>query len=178
MDDVLADFDGEFYNRWYEQHPDIEIIPYEERKCFYIKDEIHSDLKTYVSAINSGRGFIRSLPVIPNSVEAVKKIAVAGNNVFICTAPLDNYENCVLEKYEWIEEHLGREWTKKIILTKDKTLIRGDILIDDKPDITGKSVPEWEHILYDKPYNRHINHLRRINWNNWEMVLKDILNPK
>ena len=60
-----------------------------------------------------------------------------GHEVFICTAPLTNYENSVLEKYKWVEKNFGHEWIKKIILTKDKTLIKGDILIDDNPEIFG-----------------------------------------
>ena len=38
-----------------------------------------------------------------------------------------------------MEEHLGSEFTKRVILTRDKTLVRGDVLIDDKPTIGGIS---------------------------------------
>jgi hypothetical protein len=44
-------------------------------------------------------------------------------------------------------------------------------LIDDKPEITGvEKEPTWEHILYDRPYNRGINK-RRITWGNWKDIL-------
>ena len=62
------------------------------------------------------------------------------------------------------EEHLGFDWTARVMLTKDKTLVRGDILIDDKPEISGSLSPVWQHWLYDAPYNRHINTPRRIRW--------------
>jgi len=172
MDDVLADYDGEFYTRWYSTHPEIIIPPYEERKSFYIREELPAELHPKITAINTGSGFIRSLPEIPGALDAVREIADKGYDIFICTTPLDHYENCVLEKYEWIENHLGREWTKKLILTKDKTVIRGNLLIDDKPVVTGKERPIWEHILFDKPYNRHINDQKRINWTNWKTVLE------
>lgn len=41
-------------------------------------------------------------------------------------------------QYAWVEKHLGQEFLEQVILTRDKTLITGDILIDDKPDIQGK----------------------------------------
>ena len=172
MDDVLSDFDGEFYRRWNVRHPETEIVPPEERKCFYIKDELPQELVPLVTEINTEKGFIRSLPEIPGGINAVNEILSMGHEVFICTAPLNIYENCVLEKYYWVEEHMGFEWTKRLILTKEKALIRGDILIDDKPDIKNEDTAVWEHILYDKPYNKHITGKRRLTWDNW----KDILN--
>ena len=45
------------------------------------------------------------------------------------------------------------------------------VLIDNKPVITGvEAHPEWEHILYDRPYNREVNK-RRITWENWRDIL-------
>ena len=37
------------------------------------------------------------------------------------------FHDCVREKYEWVEEHLGFELTKQIILTRDKTVVSGKI---------------------------------------------------
>ena len=45
---------------------------------------------------------------------------------------------CVFFQYAWVEKHLGCDFLEQVILTRDKTLISGDILIDDKPDIQGK----------------------------------------
>jgi hypothetical protein len=42
-----------------------------------------------------------------------------------------------------------------VILTRDKTLVRGDVLVDDKPEIGGLATPHWRHLLYDQPYNRN-----------------------
>jgi 5'-nucleotidase len=108
---------------------------------------------------------------VPGAKEALEEMQARGFEVFICSSPLDTYNNCVLEKYEWIEKVLGPTWVKQIILTKDKTIIKGDFLIDDKPLITGvQDPPEWEHIVFDRPYNRGANR-RRITWNNWREVI-------
>ena len=39
---------------------------------------------------------------------------------------------CPAVEYAWVSEHLGAEWMKRLIITCDKTLIHGDLLIDDK----------------------------------------------
>jgi 5'-nucleotidase len=57
-----------------------------------------------------------------------------------------------------------------VILTRDKTLVRGDILVDDKPTIAGLATPLWRHILFDQPYNRHFPTLR-LNWFTWREIL-------
>ena len=171
MDDVIADFDGEFYRKWNKIHPDKHITPPDERKCFYLIDESPEEYTELIRGVYTAPGFIKSLPVIKGSIEGVKEIASKGHKIFICTAPLNAYQNCVKEKYEWIEEHLGFEWTKKLILTKDKTLVQGDILIDDKPEVTGVAKPVWEHIVFEKAYNRNTNHTKRITWQNYKEVL-------
>jgi len=40
-------------------------------------------------------------------------------------------------QFAWVKQHLGAEWMKRIIITCDKTLIHGDLLIDDKHAVTG-----------------------------------------
>lgn len=45
---------------------------------------------------------------------------------------------CVRVQYAWVEKHLGYDFLEQVILTRDKTLISGDVLIDDKPDILGE----------------------------------------
>ena len=104
--------------------------------------------------------------------EALTEMKEKGHIVFLCTSPLTEYTNCILEKYQWVDEHLGFDWTKKIIITKDKTLVRGDYLIDDNPNPKGALAPAWEHIIYDFPYNREIKDKRRLTWENWKEVLK------
>jgi 5'-nucleotidase len=43
-------------------------------------------------------------------------------------------------QYDWVKNHLGKHWLKKLILTADKTIVKGHLLIDDKVDIKGKFV--------------------------------------
>jgi len=171
MDGVIADFDREFLQRWRDRHPTKSYIPLEERTTFYVKDQYPDELKPSVVQILLEPGFFRDMVPVSGAKDALYEMEKLGVDVFICSSPLTTYNNSVLEKYEWVERNLGSPWIKKIILTKDKTIVRADILIDDKPVITGvENTPQWEHILYDRPYNRGVNR-KRLLWDNWRDVI-------
>lgn len=175
LDDVLADFDGGFYLEWKYRYPEKSIPSPDKRTKFYLREETPEEYKPLITEIIITEGFIKSLPEIPGGKEAITQMRNLGFEVFICTSPFKNYKHCVKEKYIWVEEHLGREWVDKLILTGDKTIVSGDFLIDDKPEILGCSKPRWEHILYDRSYNRHIKNKRRLTWDNWrEVIISDL----
>lgn len=44
---------------------------------------------------------------------------------------------CVFQ-YAWVEKHFGPDFLDQIVLSTDKTVVSADLLIDDRPDITGK----------------------------------------
>lgn len=172
MDGVIADFDGEFLKRWRERYPGQYYVPFDQRTTFYVKDSYPEELKPLVAEIVLEPTFFRDMIPISGAKEALLEMDHMGIEVFICSSPLSIYTNCVLEKYEWVEKILGEDWVKRIILTKDKTLVKADYLIDDKPEINGaEDTPSWEHIIYDRPYNRGANK-RRLTWENWKAVLK------
>ncbi|HEY4486736.1 MAG TPA: 5'-3'-deoxyribonucleotidase [Candidatus Paceibacterota bacterium] len=171
QDGPLANFEQGFLDGWRFQFSDELFIPLEERKTFYLRDQYQKHLREKVESIYFAPGFYKNLPPVDGAIEAIKELVALGYEVMICTSPLGRYENCILEKYQWIEKYLGEDFTKKIILTKDKTLIRGDILIDDKPGVTGIFEPSWEHVIFDYPFNRPIIGKRRINWGNCKEIL-------
>ncbi|MFN2120892.1 MAG: 5' nucleotidase, NT5C type [Anaerolineales bacterium] len=171
MDGVLADFDGGFLQRWRREHPEKPYVPPEERDTFYLIDQYPPEYRDLIREIILTPGFFRSLPVIGGGREALNDMHAAGIDVFICTKPLRDFKNGVLEKYEWVDEHLGREWTERMILTPDKTLVEADYLIDDKPGIRGRQRPRWRHILYDDPRNRSAPGTKRLSWSNWKETM-------
>jgi len=175
QDGPLADFEEEWLNRWREKYPDEFYIDHVDREDFYIHDQYPKHLRAQVDAVYHAPGFYRNLPVVKGCQEAMFEMLDMGIDVRICTAPLPAYQNCVLEKYEWIEEHLGMEFVLRTIIAPDKTLVRGDILLDDKPTVKGSMKPTWEHVLYTSPYNRRITDQKRLTWDNWKEVLLPML---
>ncbi len=132
-----------------------------------------------VEALSCKPGFFKTLPPIPYAVEAFHEIAayVGEENVFICTAPKKFSRNklCMEEKSVWVAEHLGERFVDKIILTRDKTLVRGHILIDDKPEIEGAVAPHFMHVYYNQPYNKGGDKPRIMSWKEWRKILIPLL---
>src|SRR5947209_2254042 len=127
MDGVLADFEGYFLQQWQDQHPEKPFVALPERTTFYIRENYPAEFSDLVHGIMCAPKFYRSLEPIPGAVEAVREMRQIGLEVFICTSPLEQYQNCVLEKFEWIDEHLGFDWITRMVLTTDKTIVRADI---------------------------------------------------
>jgi 5'-nucleotidase len=172
MDGVLTDFESGFLKKWQQKYPEKFFKPLKSRITPKIADDYPSEFKTLIFDIYYSANFIKSLPPIPGCVDALNEMRDMGIEVFICTSPFIEYKNCVLEKYQWIDQHLGIEWIKNLILIRDKTLINADILIDDMPKISGiEQNPIWEHVLFDQPYNKNINKRRIINWRKWKDIL-------
>ncbi len=172
MDGVIADFEGEFLKRWRANHPEKSYVSHEERKGFWLREQYPLEYREFVQEIYHAPGFYYGLPAIEGSLEALAYMLEQGHNVRICTSPmLPKYENCVLEKYHWLADHLGSAWVERMIMTKDKTMVRGDILIDDMPEVKGSLTPLWEHIVYTQNYNKDIDYKRRMTWQNFKEVL-------
>lgn len=93
-----------------------------------------------------------------------------GYRVFFCTSPVLTSGSCPSEKFEWVRKHFGPGWVSRIVLTSDKTLVRGDVLIDDKPKISGCQSPSWKQLIFDAPYNEHVLGARLKKWADWEVL--------
>lgn len=162
QDNVLADFESGFRRHWRNRFGEDAPIEGKEH-LFYIRDRLPGHLQAHAAEIYGTVGFFESLPPVSGAVEAARALLAAGHDVRICTAPVNQYRYCAGEKIAWVEQHLGTEWTRRVIIAKDKTWVRGDILIDDKPNIEGTLPPLWQHRLYDAPHNRHLD-VPRIVW--------------
>lgn len=171
MDGVLANFEKGVLDSYRNRHPDQYYIPLEKRTDFRVQKEYPPELQPLIQEIYRSQGFFLNLPPIEGALEGLSKLS-QDHQVYICTSPLLSNPFCLKEKYDWVIKHLGKSWTKQMVVTKDKTIVNGDLLIDDKPEISGKQVPKWEHILYSQPYNRQISSKRRITWENWQSVIK------
>lgn len=171
MDSVLADFEGCFVEKCRVRYPDFPFIEHQSRTTFYMADSYPKELRSKIYEIYHDPRFFHDMPPIPGAVEGVHAMAALGWDIFICTTPYYSNEHTFAGKYQWAVEHLGKGWGERVIFTRDKTVVHGDLLIDDKPDIKGVMTPTWEHIVFDQAYNRHIQDKRRINWQNWREVL-------
>jgi 5'-nucleotidase len=175
LDGTVFDFAGAFDAKLLELDPNHPIVPVHERLDY---DYFYADgpAGETVRAAMNAPGLFRNLEPIPGAVEAIRAMDGAGFNVFLCTTPYPTNATCASEKYASVEALLGPAWIHRTILTYDKTLVRGAVLIDDKPLIAGSAEPSWRHLLFDQPYNRYVTQAPRLTgWDRWEDAVMPLL---
>lgn len=154
MDGVIADFEQGFLYEWWNKYPGRFYIPAVERITFYLEDQYPENCHEDIEKVISSERFFADLPPIEGGIAALNRLVAEGHEVRICTAPYHKaMHNCVNGKVEWVERYLGTEWLKCTIVSRDKTLVRGDVLVDDKPNITGAMDRPWKHILFKDTRN-------------------------
>lgn len=123
MDDTLCDFSGA-YNREIESNP----------KIAYPQSQY---------------GFFSELQPIEGAIASVKQLIDSTEyKPYILTAPSVKNPLCYTEKRVWVEKHFGLEFTKRLIISLDKSLLRGEILIDDWNTGRGQDNFQGELIHY------------------------------
>lgn len=107
-------------------------------------------------------GFFLDLEPLYFAIEGVKLLQEK-YDVWILTRPSIKNTHCYTEKAEWIKKYFGEEMLEKLILCPDKSLVKGDYLIDD--DIRhGQKQFEGEHIQFGTS-----------NFPNWKSVIKYLI---
>lgn len=103
-------------------------------------------------------GFFLKLEEIPGAIEGFKKLQ-DHFDVWILTRPSIWNIGCYTEKAAWVLEHLGFDTLEKLILSCNKSLLKGDYLIDDmdgdgQPDFEGEWIrfgtskfPDWKSVV-------------------------------
>lgn len=110
MDDVLCDYRGAF-NRALSSNP-----------------EIHYPQSQY--------GFYANLTPINGAIDSVHYLLSSSKfKPYILTAPSIFNPLSYTEKRIWVEKYLGFKFTERLIISPDKSLLNGDLLIDDR--VTG-----------------------------------------
>lgn len=166
LDNVVANQMAGFLRIFEIEYPEIyrhtpnEILNFDIEQCY------PEEYRETILSLRRREGFFRELPLVEGAKEMLEQLLSRGHDVRIVTAPIWDYQHCVREKYIWVEEKLSRDYVGRMIMTRDKTLIHGDYLLDDKPTVEGCTKPTWEHILFDQPYNRAVPDKRRVTWKN------------
>lgn len=135
MDDVLCEY-SKAHKRYKEEHPEVDYP-------------------------QSKEGFFRNLEPIKGAVEAVNRLReIPDLDVYILTAPSHKNPLCYTEKRQWIENYFDLEFTRKLVITTNKGLLKGDYLVDDylegkgQESFTGELIqfaserfPSWKEVI-------------------------------
>ena len=107
-----------------------------EMKAKGVKEhELYSKVETF-----------RDLPPISGAVEAFEELQNKFEVYILSTPPWSN-PDVWAEKRRWVQDYLGKEAKKKLILSHNKGLMKGDYIIDDR-DANGVADFEGEHIHF------------------------------
>ena len=102
----------------------------------------------------SQHGFFTNLEEIDGAIESYR-ILENYYDVWILTRPSWKNPLCYTEKRLWVENHLSLDHCEKLIICCDKSLLKGDYLIDDlKHNFEGESIlfgseeyPNWDSVI-------------------------------
>lgn len=179
---VLVDMDGVIAN-WGKQWdlvldkfwPESRVPRHAEQTTFDLKAGLDAYDRDVVNMVMDHPNFYRDIEPMPGAADALNAMLDLGYIVHVCSTPWLSNRTCLQDKAEWLDRHIGPGWSRRAIFTSDKTVVGGDILIDDKPQITGSVQPTWEHVIFDQPYNRSVVGPRRImDWPSWSLELQAV----
>ncbi len=154
QDGVLADFDARAQevcaqNGW---HLDFGH-PSERQKRFLTDHVIDKHHRNQLRKHIDFTPYFADLPVIEGALQGMKELDRVAE-VWICSKPLDNNTSCASDKVAWVKRHLPK-FHGRLILAGDKSLVQGDVLLDDAPKPKWFERATWQPLVYTQPFNSH-----------------------
>ena len=128
-----------------------------------------------VYAVPMEPGFWKTVEPVPGAAEALQKFMAAGHSVYIVTA---TPHESVPEKMNDLLFHYFPFLTwNQVIITANKQMIRGDVLIDD--GVHNLEGGLYKKILMTAPHNRNYDAeangmIRVSNWTEIEKIIFDL----
>lgn len=151
MDGVTWDFAGHIIERL--RKSDIHIAMRTLEKFHFADNMPEGEMRARVKRIYSELGFFSTMPMIEGAKEAINELRES-YDVRFCSSPLSAHPACEEEKREAIAREFGAEMADAAYIGRDKTIVSGAILIDDKPEVDGENkAPSWEHLIFNQPWN-------------------------
>lgn len=163
LDGVIADWGAEYDSMLDSFGEEAAGIPrHADQRTFNLNEGRTAREKVIIHSIMCEPGFYSRLTLLPGARNALHEMRDAGHDVRIVTSPFISNPTCASDKLNWIMDRLGQSWAQRTIITTDKTLVRGNYLIDDRPVIIGAASPMWDHVVLTQPYNLHITDKLRL----------------
>lgn len=180
VDGTLLDWGAEWDNLRTKMYPTYVRVPLASQQThFNLKLNLNEEEMSVVDEMFNYPGFYRNLQPLPGAVDAYHEMLHRGHRVKFVTSPWWSNPTCLQDKSDSILEFFGAAAQSSIIFTGDKTVVQGEILFDDKPEIRGDSLtPSWTQVLYDQPYNQEVPLRRILDWGDWEAVVEETLEER
>jgi len=166
MKRILVDMDGvlaDVYTRFFE------LYKKETGKQLTIDDvagkleeEAFQEQRKWVSE----PGFFRNLPVMPGSIERLKKLNESFHVIVVSLAT--EFPNSLTDKQMWLHHHYPFISWRQIVFCGDKNIFDADIMIDDHP----KNLDNFkgDTIMFTQPHNMLL-YTRHKRVKSWEEII-------
>ena len=127
-----------------------------------LNDEL---LKKYEGNYDEVPGIFSTMEPTEDAIESYEFLAKNFETYILSTSPWNN-PTALNDKLDWVKKYLGKLAYKKLILSHNKHLNKGDYLIDDRPahngadkfegkliHFTSDIYPDWKSVInYFKRY--------------------------
>ena len=156
MDDVMADAVARFLD-WYERDFGVRYTR-EQLHGTKLSEIVPPEHKMIVQNYPHQKGFFRDLPVIQDSKEIIEAL----NNkyeIFVVSAAME-FKHSLYDKFEWLDEHFPFIHWKRRVFCGEKTIAKGDVLIDDHE--FNLSSFAGRPIVFTAPHNVHYTKYERM----------------
>jgi 5'(3')-deoxyribonucleotidase len=159
MDDVMSDTGQailDLYNPYFKTNHTVAGI----KSSTLWEEEILDNYLTIRDGLHNP-GFFLNLKVMDGAVDIVRELNKK-YNVYVASAAME-FPNSLKEKHDWLNLHFPFIHWKNMILCGDKSILKGDILIDDH--LKNLSVFDGQTLLFDSMHNQKtIGHQRVKSW--------------
>ena len=95
-------------------------------------DRLAPDLREkYATNLDEAPGIFGLMSPKPDAVESFVELTSLFDTYVLSTAPWEN-DTAWIDKLNWVKRHLGQHAHKRLILSHNKHLNKGDYLVDDR----------------------------------------------
>jgi 5'(3')-deoxyribonucleotidase len=153
LDEVVVDLLGPWLETYNQRFGD--SLKTSDVTSWDIRTHVLPSAYTDVMEILREPGFFAGLPARPGAIDGVGRLVTTpGHDITIATAP--SGPDSARAKIEWVTRHLGHLGFNEtdVVLIHDKALLRGDVIIDDRPKYLESF--QGATVCWGRPWNQHM----------------------
>ena len=152
-------------------------IKYQDIKLYWCYDQMPKEHVSIAREVTSQDSFWRTLPEIPEAVEAINKLHEQ-HSILFATHPTVSCPTWTTARRTWLQMRFPWVTSDSLIITAAKKYIDGDILIEDAAHNLDAWLEErtsrnpsrkYQGFLFTAPYNRNRKQY------GWQEILENIL---
>lgn len=166
LDNTLADYDTAIRR-------DYEIYKSPSDPAYSVRNIEHDHIRKLVNLIRSQPNWWLNLEPLSVGFEILEVLEIT-HNIHIATKGTKKCHTAWTEKLLWSQKHIPSAY---VTVTYDKSLLMGDILVDDYPpylDAWLSNNPDGVGIMPINQYNSHFCHERVIHYTNKETLITEL----